>query len=95
MAGSAVRCRQSGLVVFLTCGAFVGIAFQPMFWFFIAMGISLNAYMWRVEHPETKTVTGVRLPETTAPAEPLRLPPAQDWRNRRTSPNPNAGWPRR
>jgi putative inorganic carbon (hco3(-)) transporter len=86
---------QSGLVVFLACGAFVGIAFQPMFWFFVAMGISLNAYMWRVEHPETKTIRGVRLPETTASTEPIRLPPAQDWRNRRASPNPNAGLPRR
>jgi probable O-glycosylation ligase (exosortase A-associated) len=41
---------QSGLAVFMTSGAFVGIAFQPMFWYFISMGISLNAYMWRVEH---------------------------------------------
>jgi probable O-glycosylation ligase (exosortase A-associated) len=45
---------QSGLAVFLTAGAFVGIAFQPMFWYFISMGISLNAYMWRVEHPRTR-----------------------------------------
>jgi putative inorganic carbon (hco3(-)) transporter len=44
---------QSGLAVFMTSGAFVGIAFQPMYWYFIAMSISLNAYMWRVEHQET------------------------------------------
>jgi putative inorganic carbon (hco3(-)) transporter len=40
---------QSGLAVFLTAGAFVGIAFQPMFWYFISMGISLRSYVWRVE----------------------------------------------
>jgi putative inorganic carbon (hco3(-)) transporter len=41
---------QSGLAVFLASGAFVGIAFQPMYWYFIAMSISLNAYMWRAEN---------------------------------------------
>jgi probable O-glycosylation ligase (exosortase A-associated) len=40
---------QSGIAVFMTSGAFVGIAFQPMFWYFISMGISLRAYVWRVE----------------------------------------------
>ena len=49
---------QSGLAVFMTSGAFVGIAFQPMYWYFIAMSISLNAYMWRVEHENPKP--GVR-----------------------------------
>ncbi len=45
---------QSGLAVFMTCGAFVGIAFQPMYWYFIALSTSLNAYMWRVETQEAK-----------------------------------------
>jgi putative inorganic carbon (HCO3(-)) transporter len=40
---------QSALMVFLTAGAFVGIAFQPMFWYFIAMSISLREYVHRVE----------------------------------------------
>ena len=51
---------QSGLAVFMASGAFVGIAFQPMYWYFIAMSISLNAYMWRVEHLELKPETGWR-----------------------------------
>jgi putative inorganic carbon (hco3(-)) transporter len=51
---------QSGLAVFLTSGAFVGIAFQPMYWYFIAMSISLNAYMWRVETSRIKPETGWR-----------------------------------
>ena len=44
----------------MTCGAFVGIAFQPMYWYFIALSISLNAYMWRVETQEAKPMAGGR-----------------------------------
>jgi putative inorganic carbon (HCO3(-)) transporter len=51
---------QSGLAVFMTSGAFVGIAFQPMYWYFIAMSISLNAYMGRVENQATSPATGWR-----------------------------------
>jgi probable O-glycosylation ligase (exosortase A-associated) len=51
---------QSGLAVFLSSGAFVGLAFQPMFWYFISMSVCLNAYMWRVEHGAADAVTGWR-----------------------------------
>jgi putative inorganic carbon (HCO3(-)) transporter len=44
---------QIGMAVFLTAGAFVGIAFQPPFWYFVSMGISLRAY---VRHAERITV---------------------------------------
>lgn len=40
---------QSGIAVFMTAGAFVGIAFQPIFWYFIAMSVSLREYVRRVE----------------------------------------------
>ncbi len=40
---------QTGLAVFMTAGAFVGIAFQPPFWYFIAMSVSLREYVRRVE----------------------------------------------
>jgi probable O-glycosylation ligase (exosortase A-associated) len=43
---------QSGLAVFMTAGAFVGIAFQPAFWYFIAMSISLREYVRRIEQPQ-------------------------------------------
>jgi hypothetical protein len=43
---------QSGFAVFLTAGAFVGIAFQPAFWYFVAMGVSLSEYVRRVEEPQ-------------------------------------------
>lgn len=40
---------QAGMVVFLTAGAFVDIAFQPELWYFIAMFVSLSEYVRRVE----------------------------------------------
>lgn len=48
-AGLAVAI-QSGMAAFLTAGAFVGIAFQPMFWYFVAMTVCLRSYVWRCEH---------------------------------------------
>jgi putative inorganic carbon (HCO3(-)) transporter len=47
---------QSGLAVFMSAGAFVGIAFQPMFWYFISLGVCLNAYVWRVERQQPRNV---------------------------------------
>jgi putative inorganic carbon (hco3(-)) transporter len=75
---------QSGLAVFLTSGAFVGIAFQPMFWYFISMSICLNAYMWRVERAGANVVTGWR---ATVAAPSRHYPPAAEipgWRQRAT-----------
>ena len=75
---------QSGLAVFLTSGAFVGLAFQPMFWYFISMSICLNAYMWRVERSSASTTTGWR---AVAMAAIQHHPPVAEvpgWRNRRT-----------
>ena len=40
---------QSGILVFMTSGAFVGIAFQPIIWYFIAMSVSLREYVRRCE----------------------------------------------
>jgi len=51
---------QAGLVAFLTSGAFVGIAFQPMFWYFVAATVSLKAYMQRVEAADTVPSLGWR-----------------------------------
>lgn len=52
---------QSGKLVFLSAGAFVGIAFQPPFWYFVAMGISLRAYVWHAERAEAGDLKGWRL----------------------------------
>jgi putative inorganic carbon (HCO3(-)) transporter len=50
---------QAGLVTFLACGTFVGIAFQPMFWYFTALSISLSEYVRRVR-AATKEQSGWR-----------------------------------
>jgi hypothetical protein len=52
---------QSGMMVFLTAGAFVGIAFQPPFWYFVAMGVSLRAYVYHAERAEAGDLKGWRL----------------------------------
>jgi putative inorganic carbon (hco3(-)) transporter len=85
---------QSGLVVFLACGAFVGIGFQPMFWYFVAMSISLNAYMWRVERLEVQPSAGWRaLATQVAPAS--GQPAVPGWRGRPAGPGLNAVMPPR
>ncbi len=81
---------QSGLAVFLTSGAFVGIAFQPMFWYFISMSICLRAYMWRVERQEAGVVTGWRAMTANATdGSALPQPDLADWRNRPARPAMN------
>ena len=40
---------QSGLIVFLSAGAFLDVGFQPEFWYFTAMSVSLSEYVRRVE----------------------------------------------
>ena len=52
---------QSGMLVFLSAGAFVGIAFQPPIWYFVAMGVSLRAYVWHAERAESGDLKGWRL----------------------------------
>lgn len=73
---------QSGLAVFLTAGAFVGISFQPMFWYFVAASVSLREYVHRVERQQ-QPATGWRgrvAPTTTAA---VASPPAvARWRDR-------------
>jgi putative inorganic carbon (hco3(-)) transporter len=73
---------QSGLAVFLTAGTFVGIAFQPMFWYFIAMGVSLNAYMWRVERQEAPVEVGWRAIAARNAGTNAAAPVQQGWRGR-------------
>jgi putative inorganic carbon (hco3(-)) transporter len=51
---------QSAILVFLTSGAFVGIAFQPPFWYFISMGICLRAYVWHAERTGDAPIEGWR-----------------------------------
>jgi probable O-glycosylation ligase (exosortase A-associated) len=85
---------QSGLAVFMTSGAFVGIAFQPMFWYFVSMGICLSAYMWRVEHQDAAAEPGWRAPVLKPAGGPALPPDPSDWRKRAARPVANAVAPR-
>jgi len=51
---------QSGMLVFLTCGAFVGLAYIPPFWYFVSMGVCLRGYVWHAERAESTELTGWR-----------------------------------
>jgi hypothetical protein len=52
---------QSGMLVFLSSGAFVGIAFYPPFWYFVSMGICLRAYVYHADRAQVKEAKGWRL----------------------------------
>jgi len=71
---------QSGLAVFLTCGAFVGLGFQPMFWYFVSMSICLNAYMWRVENADASGTVGWRAIAVTPGKGRFPIADAPGWR---------------
>ena len=60
---------QSGIMVFMSAGAFLGMAFQPILWYFISIGIALNAYLWRAERLNVQPLSGWR-----AKAEATRMP---------------------
>jgi putative inorganic carbon (hco3(-)) transporter len=66
---------QTGLAVFMTAGAFVGISFQPAFWYFIAMSVSLREYVRRAEQQQP-AATGwrTRAAPAAVPAAATRNP---------------------
>lgn len=47
---------QAGMVVFMTSGAFLDVAFQPELWYFIALSVSLREYVRRVEQQAAPAV---------------------------------------
>ncbi len=65
---------QSGMLVFLSSGAFVGLAFQPMFWYFVSMGVCLRAYVWHAENDADSISTGWRLAAARSQATAVRDP---------------------
>jgi putative inorganic carbon (hco3(-)) transporter len=69
---------QSGMLVFLTSGAFVGLAFQPPFWYFVAMGVCLRGHVWHAERVGTEGVKGWRLAAQRAREATLNSVPG--WR---------------
>jgi hypothetical protein len=71
---------QSGLAVFLTAGAFVGIAFQPIFWYFIALSVSLREYVRRVNALSTPAKMPAWRPAVSTDMPAGALPAATGWR---------------
>ena len=61
---------QTGILVFMTTGAFLGIAFQPTFWYFVSMAICLRAHLWRVEQNTPLPVVSKRRPPRQVMPEP-------------------------
>lgn len=87
---------QVGLAVFMTSGAFVGIAFQPMFWYFISLSVSLDAYVARViPHDNFRVAWGRTVQsesiEPVAEAPLAARPAVAGWRDQR-SPVPQPVW---
>ena len=77
---------QSSIVVFMASGAFVGIAYQPMFWYTIALSISLRAYVRRVQARQSQPDSGWRgaSRQVAPPFAPIatHLEEQADWRTR-------------
>lgn len=72
--GALAVAIRTGLAVFMSAGAFVGIAFQPMFWYFVAMTVCLRAYVRQVETQDAVPASGWRKVahgNLTAAASPL------------------------
>ncbi|HYZ22787.1 MAG TPA: putative O-glycosylation ligase, exosortase A system-associated [Rhodopila sp.] len=53
---------QAALLTLMTCGMFIGIAFQPFIYYIVAVSISLMAYVQRTEQPSRTTDLPHRVP---------------------------------
>jgi hypothetical protein len=71
---------QAAMVVFMTAGAFIDVAFQPELWYFVALSISLTEYVRRVEQPAAPVGWHARaLPAVAGPA--VSAAAATSWRH--------------
>jgi putative inorganic carbon (HCO3(-)) transporter len=73
---------QSGILVFMTSGAFVGIAFQPIIWYFIAMSVSLREYVRRSEALGAVTTDPGWRGRVQTPALDAGLPAGASWQRK-------------
>jgi O-antigen ligase len=71
---------EVGLAVFFTSGAFVSLSFQPMFWYFIAMTLALNGYMYHAMRAAAPAERPWARGQSLAAAEPS--PILNGWRSR-------------
>jgi probable O-glycosylation ligase (exosortase A-associated) len=73
---------EVGLAVFLTSGAFVSLAFQPMVWYFVAITLCLNGYLYNAQRMGEPVKPGWRANGAgLAEASPL----LNDWRSKGVS----------
>jgi probable O-glycosylation ligase (exosortase A-associated) len=82
-------CQQTALVTLVVCGMFIGIAFQPMYWYIFAMSTILTNYRRRAQlevqvRPSPVTPTRGELPT------PVPTSSSSGWRDR-YQPAPPAG----
>jgi hypothetical protein len=71
---------QTALVTLVVCGMFIGIAFQPMYWYVFAMSTCLTNYRRRAQiEVETQAVIAPSVLEQ--PASPSSFG-QKSWRNR-------------
>ena len=61
-AGDLAYALQSSLLVMLACGAVIGIAFQPFFYYLFALSFCLREYVRRVQNPVVDTGAAVARP---------------------------------
>ncbi len=65
---------QVALAVLMTCGAFIGIAFQPWLYYLFALSVSVSQYVRRVTLPDSAVRTKIGSRPLPTPARNLGLP---------------------
>jgi O-antigen ligase len=50
---------QTSLIVLMVCGAFIGIAFQPLFYYIFAIALSLREYAYRALNVSESSQAGL------------------------------------
>ena len=73
---------QSGIMVFFTSGAFVGIAFQPIIWYFFALSVSLREYVRRVNARSAATPDSSWRGRAKTATPAGAIPAGPGWRQR-------------
>jgi probable O-glycosylation ligase (exosortase A-associated) len=69
---------EVGFAVFFSSGAFVSLSFQPMLWYFIAMTLALNGYMYHAARAAEPAERGWARGQTPVTSSPL----FNGWRNK-------------
>jgi putative inorganic carbon (HCO3(-)) transporter len=65
---------QLALLTLLVCGAFIGIAFQPMFYYLFALSACLRQHLLQVARTQPRKLGYPPRPAVALPASPARAP---------------------